>query len=111
MLASEARLRKSTDISDVLRNGKRYPTRMLIVHLLVKDDVPRRVAFAVGKSVGNSVERHRLTRQLRHIMRAQLNRVPEGSQVVVRALPSAKGATFAQLQESVDFALTKLGDT
>ena len=109
MLAPEARLRKSSEISEVLRIGKRLPSRLVIVHIFVKENSQTRVAFAVGKSVGNSVERHRLTRQLRHIMRAELSKLPMGSQVVVRALPQARGATFAQLQESVDFALTKIG--
>lgn len=110
MLAPEARLRKSAEIAEVLRSGKRLPSRLIVIHIAVVADLPKRVAFAVGKSVGNSVERHRLTRQLRHIMRTHLSKFPAGSQVVVRALPSAKGATFTQLQESVDFALTKLGD-
>lgn len=67
-----------------------------------------KVAFAVGKNVGNSVIRHRVTRQLRHIVTPFLTRFPSGSHVVVRALPAAATATFAQLSENVEFALTKV---
>lgn len=67
-----------------------------------------KVAFAVGKKVGNSVIRHRLTRQLRHAMALNLSRLPVGSQVVVRALPAAGEANFAELCENVDFAISKV---
>lgn len=67
-----------------------------------------KVAFAVGKNVGNSVIRHRVTRQLRHVVTPVLPRFPSGSHVVVRALPGAATATFAQLTENLEFALTKV---
>lgn len=67
-----------------------------------------KVAFAVGKNVGNSVIRHRVTRQLRHVVTPVLSRFPSGSHVVVRALPAAATATFAQLTENLEFALTKV---
>lgn len=67
-----------------------------------------KIAFAVGKNVGNSVIRHRVTRQLRHVVTPVLYRFPSGSHVVVRALPGAATATFAQLTENLDFALTKV---
>lgn len=67
-----------------------------------------KVAFAVGKNVGNSVIRHRVTRQLRHIVSPALSRFPIGSHVVVRALPGAATATFTQLRENLEFAMTKV---
>lgn len=67
-----------------------------------------KVAFAVGKNVGSSVIRHRVTRKLRHVVTPVLYRFPTGSHVVVRALPAAATATFAQLTENLEFALTKV---
>lgn len=67
-----------------------------------------KIAFAVGKNVGNSVVRHRVTRQLRHIVSPALTKFPIGSHVVVRALPGAATASFAQLTENLNFALTKV---
>ena len=66
-----------------------------------------KVAFAVGKNVGNSVIRHRVTRQLRHAITPLLPVLPTGSHVVVRALPAAASASFTQLCENLDFALAK----
>ena len=67
-----------------------------------------KVAFAVGKNVGNSVIRHRVTRQLRHAITPLIADLPHGSHVVVRALPGANQATFVQLSENLKFALSKV---
>lgn len=91
-----------------MRFGKKYSSRLLILHVATDPLNPTRCAFAVGKNVGNSVVRHRITRQLRHAMAARLALFPVGSQVVVRALPGTAKADFAELGENIDFALGKL---
>lgn len=67
-----------------------------------------KVAFAVSKNVGNSVVRHKVTRQLRHAIIPLINDLPVGSHVVVRALPGASQATFTQLFENLKFAMSKV---
>ena len=67
-----------------------------------------KVAFAVGKNVGNSVVRHKVTRQLRHAITPLISGFPAGSHVVVRALPGASQADFTQLSENLKFALSKV---
>ena len=91
-----------------MRFGKKYSSRLLVLHVAKDPSSPSRCAFAVGKNVGNSVVRHRITRQLRHIMVNRLAQFPPGSQVVVRALPGTALATSAELAENIDFALGKL---
>ena len=68
---------------------------------------PALVGFVVGKNVGGSVIRHRVARRLRAQMAQRLDRLPEGSRVVVRALPPAAGASSAQLGADLDAVLTK----
>lgn len=91
-----------------MRFGKKYSSRLLVLHVAQDPTISSRCAFAVGKNVGNSVIRHRITRQLRHIMLSRLAQFPPGSQVVVRALPGTKDANSASLAENIDFALGKL---
>ena len=67
-----------------------------------------KVAFAVGKNVGNSVVRHKVTRQLRHAISPLIGNFPDGSHVVVRALPGAREANFIQLSENLKVALAKV---
>jgi ribonuclease P protein component len=87
---------------------------MLVVHLVVPDGddlraeaehVPARVGFVVGRTVGNSVVRHRVVRRLRHLCHDRLGMLPEGSQLVVRALAPAAAATYQELATDLDRCL------
>jgi ribonuclease P protein component len=65
------------------------------------------VGFVVSKSVGNSVVRHRVVRQLRHAMRERLGQFSPGDLVAVRALPAAAGATYGELGSDLDRAIAR----
>ncbi len=67
-----------------------------------------RAGFVVGKTVGNSVCRHRVTRQLRHLVREQLDRLPGTADLVVRARPEAAAADAAALRRDLDAGLGRL---
>jgi ribonuclease P protein component len=62
----------------------------------------------VSKAVGNSVIRHRVTRRLRHVVRDRLGTLPDGSSLIVRALPAAAEASSAELRQDFDAALRRL---
>lgn len=51
--------------------------------------------------------RNRVTRRLRAILAELLPAVPEGTKIVVRALPPAAGASYAQLKSDVADATTR----
>ena len=52
---------------------------------------PAQIGLIINKSVGGSVVRHRVARQLRHTLKELLGLIPEGARVVVRALPNSAG--------------------
>ena len=68
-----------------------------------------RAGFVVGKAVGNSVVRHRVTRRLRAAVLHELPRLPASADLVVRARPEAATAPFgrlcADLADGLDRAL------
>jgi len=64
-----------------------------------------RAGFVVSKAVGGSVQRHRVTRRLRHLVRPLLADLPPGARVVVRALPPAATASSAELAEDLGSGL------
>ncbi|HYN57157.1 MAG TPA: ribonuclease P protein component [Motilibacterales bacterium] len=108
------RIRRAEDFRVVMRAGSRAASRTLVVHAHGgRTSEPARAGFVVGRSVGGSVIRHRVTRQLRHLMRVQLEGLPPGIDIVVRALPPAGPATSAELSadlaSGVRRALSKLG--
>ena len=108
MLPASARLRKSSEISAVMKSGTRFSAKLVVLHVAQSSSEHTKVAFAVGKNIGNSVARHKVTRQLRHAITPLISSFPAGSYVVVRALPEAHQATFTQLSENLKFALSKL---
>lgn len=67
-----------------------------------------RAGFVVGKAVGNSVVRHRVTRQLRAAVRAELHRFPPTADLVVRARPEAAAAGSAVLRRDLSAGMSRL---
>jgi ribonuclease P protein component len=67
-----------------------------------------RAGFVVGKAVGNSVVRHRVTRRLRAVVAAELHRLPASADLVVRARPEAAEAESAVLHRDLVTGLDRL---
>ena len=84
-------MRKSDDFRIVRRRGKKIVTDCLIIHIYqgFYGVEPSRVGITVGKDCGNSVARHRLSRRIRGAVAHELNNLPQGCGLVIRAFPSA----------------------
>ena len=119
MLPAQARLRRRPDFTTVVRSGRRAGRPTLVLHYLPERPVAQaggpldlptgpRAGFVVGRSVGNSVCRHRVSRQLRHLVRAQLHRLPPTADLVVRARPEAADAGSAVLGRDLEAGLSRL---
>jgi ribonuclease P protein component len=81
----------------------------VVVHLLIDEPAQAstaRAGFVVSKSVGNAVTRNKVRRRLRHLVRPRLTELPDGTLLVVRALPPSATATFEALGTDLDAALT-----
>lgn len=123
MLPAKARLTDREHFTSVVRRGRRSGRTLVVVHVLLPDAVAAtvgscasgaaeagdvrdsQVGFVVSKAVGGSVVRHRVARRLRHLMRDRLVDAPEGSRIVVRALPASAKADSASLGADLDRAL------
>ncbi|WP_093583002.1 ribonuclease P protein component [Geodermatophilus amargosae] len=127
MLPAQARLRRRPEFTAVVRSGRRAGRPTMVLHFLpVRPpartagglDVPAdgaaggpRAGFVVGRAVGNSVVRHRVTRRLRAVVREELGRLPDTADLVVRARPEAATATSEQLRRDLSAGLDRvLGD-
>ena len=67
-----------------------------------------RAGFVVGRAVGNSVVRHRVTRRLRAVVRQELHRLPPTADLVVRARPEAGTAPSELLHRDLVSGLDRL---
>ena len=109
MLPAVNRMRRSSDFASVVRTGARSRSGALVVHqsLDLGGSAPL-IGFVVGKGVGGSVQRHRVTRRLRAQVARRLDLLPVGSGTVVRALPSAAVLSSGELGSGLDKALARL---
>ncbi|QMW66425.1 ribonuclease P protein component [Mumia sp. ZJ1417] len=111
MLSAVHRLRTSDDIRTTIRRGRRAGSRTVLAHGRLgarSEGDPSRVAFVVGKQVGNAVTRNTVKRRLRALMSARLSALPEGSDVVLRALPPAARRSSVDLGHDLDLVLDRL---
>jgi ribonuclease P protein component len=108
VLAAAQRLRHSADFAAAIRGGRRAGRGAVVVHLLLEEPaqaMTARAGFVVSKAVGNAVVRNKVRRRLRHLVRPLLADLPDGTTLVVRALPAAAAATFPALSKDLEAAL------
>jgi ribonuclease P protein component len=115
VLPAQARLRRRPEFTAVVRSGRRVGRPTMVVHYLPERPVEPgggpagpRAGFVVGRAVGNSVVRHRVTRRLRAVVRDQLHRLPATADLVVRARPEAATATSRELDRDLRSGLDRV---
>lgn len=110
MLPACSRMRKRREFEAAVRRGRRAGRRLLVAHLGAADDTDSRprVGFVVSRAVGNAPTRNRVRRRLRHLMADRLEQLPEQARLVVRVLPAAASASFADLSRELDALIDRL---
>jgi ribonuclease P protein component len=119
MLSSSNRLTSPAHFREVVRRGRRRGGHLMVVHLRMSTSpvLPHsastgpRVGFVVSKAVGPAVTRNLVKRRLRHLCRERLPELPSGSMLVIRALPAAAEASYAELAEDLDRCLATVAPT
>jgi len=81
--------------------GKRLRTKHLDVRILASPRFHPRVGFVVPKYGRTAVNRNRIKRQLREIIRTSILAVLPPVDVVIKAYPSAYSATSSLLAEEL----------
>jgi ribonuclease P protein component len=111
-------MRSSGEFSTVTRHGRRTRAGDVVVYLRpaaagASSDAGRqpavtKIGLIVGRTVGGSVVRHQVSRRLRAQLAGLLDRIPPGSRLVVRALPSASTARSDDLGRDLGTAVGRL---
>ena len=92
MLPKNARLTASEDFALTTKSGSRLTTENLVGYLYIKpatnnsEPSSARSGLIVNKSVGGSVKRHRIARQIRHDIAPLVKQLPTNSLLVIRVL-------------------------
>lgn len=102
MLARPNRLTDGADYKKAVRRGSRCAGAHTVTYILSRtDDAAPRFGFIVNKQVGKAVTRNTVRRRLKALCAESLEAVKPGTDIVIRALPSAAGADFASLRGDV----------
>ena len=104
MLPNSARIKNSSDFARVTKTGRRSTTNSLIGYLLVEQNANQlrsnqpKLGLIIGKSIGNSVVRNRIARQIRHAAKESLSLLNNGSLLVIRVMTRPENA-FTETKE------------
>ena len=103
------RLRQRADFLAAATGAKAPVTGFVLQALDRREDGPVRVGFTVSKKVGNAVERNRVRRRLREVVRlAPPERMRPGYDYVLIGRRAALDLPFDRLVEDFDRALRRV---
>jgi ribonuclease P protein component len=108
MLAKANRLTTKSDFITTVRKGRRAHVGALTGFLFTSQSEseignPPKFGFQVSRRVGGSVVRHRVVRQLRHLIAPWVPLTPNSTMVVIR--PNEKSKDFSH---DVDLLMRRL---
>lgn len=102
------RLRQRADFLAAATGAKAPSTAFVLQALKRRDDGPVRIGFTVSKKVGNAVERNRVRRRLREIMRLAPLGMRPGHDYVLIGRRAALVQPFDRIVADLDRALTRV---
>ena len=103
------RLRQRADFL-AAASGLKVPATAFVLQARKRtDDGPVRLGFTVSKKVGNAVERNRVRRRLREIVRlSDTNRMQSGHDYVLVGRRAALKLPFARIAQDFEGALRRM---
>jgi ribonuclease P protein component len=108
----EQRLRTPAEFRRVREQSHRvWPHPLLVLYLAPNDLDHTRIGITVSSRVGKAVVRNRVRRRLREALRARLDLLGAGKDVLVIARPRSANATWAELNTALDAVLARSGAT
>lgn len=91
------RLRRDEDFQQVRREGRAWHHKWMSVSAVPNALAYNRYGFITSKKVGNAVQRNRIRRRLRELVRAQASRVAPGHDIVIIARIAITEQSFSEI--------------
>lgn len=106
-------LRRKADFDAIGRSGSVRSTRLLVLRYLRTDRAETRVGMSTPRTLGGAVQRNRVRRRLRELVREQLRgrtaTMGAGWDLLLIARPAAAEASHAELREALRSLVERSG--
>jgi ribonuclease P protein component len=102
-------LRRKADFDALGRRGSVRSTPLLVLRWLRTDRPETRVGLSTPRSLGGAVQRNRVRRRLRELIRERRETLGTGWDLLLIARPEAGAASHGQLREALTSLLERSG--
>lgn len=93
-------IKKNSDFKKIYNEKKSFATKNLVMYISKNSDMEsNRLGISVSHKVGNSVERHTLSRRMREIFREYTESIENGTDIIVVLRVGSDETEFFKLKE------------
>jgi len=97
-----ARLSRAGDFARLRREGTSFHGKLIVLSVLkAEPDTEPRIGIITSRRVGGAVDRNRVRRRLREVIRALRPQIAPGWHIVMVARAAAVGADFSWLRSEI----------
>jgi ribonuclease P protein component len=100
-------LRRRADFEAIGRQGTARSTPLLVLRWMRTDRSETRIGMSTPRTLGGAVQRNRVRRRLRELIRERLGRIGPGWDLLLIARPAAANASYAELGAAIDALLRR----
>lgn len=100
-------LRRKADFDALARDGTARSSQLLVLRTVRTDGATTRIGFSTPRSLGGAVQRNRVRRRLRSLVRERYGELGTGWDLLVIARPAAAQATYADLRDALTNVLRR----
>ena len=100
-LPKSARLRRTADYRKVYAEGRRRNLGLLVGFARANGERTSRIGITVSRALGGAVERNRLKRRVREVVRRHRAELGPGWDIVLQPRAAAKTAPFLDLDQAI----------
>ena len=100
-------LRRRADFEAIGRDGTARASSLLVLRWLRTERGETRVGLSTPRTLGGAVQRNRVRRRLRSVLRERIGRMGPGWDILLIARPPAGDASQAQLGAAIDALLER----
>lgn len=102
------RVKKNSEFQDILRTGKSFANRELVIYYKEKSTQDHfRIGISVGKKIGNAVTRNRIKRFIREsFIQLEDQIIPEVDMIIIARKPTIH-MNVNQMKKSITHLLRK----